>query len=112
MATARRKKRDNRLVASGTLRIHDLIASCQAPSPPRSSLTSSAQFFHFLSCHTAIPFFAKAVLLIPLTMAADIGQISELLNATLDPAQHRKGWFTVLPRCLHRLQVPKLINNF
>ena len=24
-------------------------------------------------------------------MAADIGQISQLLNATLDPTQHRKG---------------------
>jgi len=25
------------------------------------------------------------------TMAADIGHIAQLLNATLDPAQHRKG---------------------
>jgi exportin-2 (importin alpha re-exporter) len=32
-------------------------------------------------------------------MAADIGQISQLLNATLDPTQHRKGFYLLAPRC-------------
>lgn len=30
-------------------------------------------------------------------MAADIHHISQLLNATLDPSQHRKGTLRILP---------------
>jgi hypothetical protein len=46
-------------------------------------------------------------------MAADIGQIAQLLDATLDPTEHRKG--TYFTRCLSHLIVAprfwKLINN-
>lgn len=45
------------------------------------------------------------------TMAADIGQIAQLLNATLDPAQHRKGNRHTasrrpLPRCRKLINKP------
>lgn len=49
-------------------------------------------------------------------MAADIGQISQLLNATLDPSQHRKGTAdsSVLTFFLFALLLPRspvLINK-
>jgi hypothetical protein len=42
-------------------------------------------------------------------MAADIGHIAALLNATLDPAQHRKG-SRFLPRLFSSVALPRYLH--
>lgn len=58
-------------------------------------------------CSPSHPSYQRLKLSCPstiLTMAADIGQIAQLLNATLDPAQHRKGTLVMF---FHGLPLPR-----
>lgn len=44
-------------------------------------------------------------------MAADIGHVSQLLNATLDPSQHRKGTSHFLLRLISLLPRSRVLTN-
>lgn len=87
----------------GRPRRHGKADGCATPkSPPHLVLQTNRIFF---SSFLPTPQPQCSSHPRGLTMAADIGQISQLLNATLDPSQHHKGMariaslsFVLLPR--------------
>lgn len=80
---------------------NSLIGAYHSPPPP-FAFNNHLFLFPFLHpspSPTVLSFFPHKYT----TMAADIGTIAQLLDATLDPSQHRKG--TVAPRCSSLLLV-------
>ena len=93
---AKEKNPQSRAPRLFTLIVTGAFSALSQPPVQTNPSTSPPLLLFFLSFFLSSVFHVSLSTASPppqhiLTMAADIGQIAQLLDATLDPTEHRKG---------------------